>query len=317
MAYHLGRILQLDFGYQAIAVQVHGETADHGIHRYDPQFSSITVAEMESTIHDDDVLICNPSFSSFQFGLRLPGRKLSYVQHFNTFAVLDRGFDHYVAVSDVVRRFLGAIYGLTPPIISPFINLDGFPAPISWWSRPAGSTLVFVKGEASTTGAIMSQLRSIMSRRAPDIALDIVGGPLLPQNDLMKRIGGYRHLLALSPAEGFGLVPLEAMAMGTTVLGFDGFGGRDYMRTGVNCAVAAYPDIEAVADNLITMTRSPELAAKLAAAGRATAEQYGYEKFRAAWTEEFSRFLSVKPGPVASRDGVDAGAADHRRGDLR
>ena len=47
-----------------------------------------------------------------------------------------------------------------------------------------------------------------------------------------------------SYAQGFGLMPLEAMAMGCTVVGFDGYGGRDYMRPDINCCVVPYPDID-------------------------------------------------------------------------
>jgi Glycosyl transferases group 1 len=296
MAYHLGRILQLDYGFEAVAVRVGTETADNGIHRYDPQFSSITISQMEAAIGDHDVLVCNPSFSSYMFGLRLPGRKICYVQHFNTFNLLDCRFDRYVAVSAVVSRFLSAVYGLAPRIISPFINIDSFPNATPWWSRPAGSTLVYAKGGGAILSPVMNRLRDLLSSRAPEIKLEsILSDITLPQTEFMRRIGSHRHLLALSAAEGFGLVPLEAMAMGTTVIGFDGFGGRDYMRPGVNCAVAPYPDVELVADNLIAVTRSPELGTRLAQAGRATAACYTYAQFRSAWIEEFSQFLEMEP----------------------
>jgi len=295
MAYHLGRILQLDFGFEAIAVQVGEETADSGIHRYDPIVPSMTVAEMEAAIGDDDVLICNPSFSSYMFGLRLPGRKICYVQHFNTFTLLDCRFDHYVAVSDVVSRYLFAVYGLSTRVIPAFINIEIFPDASPWASRPAGSTLVYFKNDTAIVELFMQRLKSLLSGRAPKISLDdVLSGITLPQPEFMRRIGAYRHLLVLTTTEGFGLVPLEAMAMGTTVIGFDGFGGRDYMRPGLNCAVAPYPDIEAVAEHLIAVTRMPDLAAKLARAGRATAEQYAYARFRSAWIEEFSRFLEIE-----------------------
>src|ERR1700712_440151 len=99
MAYHLGNVLQTTFDYEAIAVIVGSENCENGIHQYNPTFPAMTVAEMENTIIDRDVLICNPSFSPFMFGLRLPGTKISYVQHFVSFQTLDCRFDHYVAVS--------------------------------------------------------------------------------------------------------------------------------------------------------------------------------------------------------------------------
>jgi glycosyltransferase involved in cell wall biosynthesis len=74
-----------------------------------------------------------------------------------------------------------------------------------------------------------------------------------PHRELMARIGQCRHLLTLSAAEGFGVVPLESVAMGTTVMGFDGLGGRDYMRPGINCAVTAYPGFEGLADRIVAV----------------------------------------------------------------
>jgi hypothetical protein len=296
IAYHLGRILQLDFGFEAVAVQVGTETAATSLFRYDPEFSSMTIAQMESEITDHDVLVCTPSFSPRMFGFRLPGRKICYVLGFNTFKLLDCRFDLYVAGSEFLLRFLSAVYGLTPRVIPLFVNIDDLPPAPAWWSRPPGSTLVSVKGDKAMIEPLLDRLNDILSSRAPDIKLEhIPGAPTLLQMELMRRFGSYRHFLVLSAAEGFGLMPLEAMAMGTTVIGFDGYGGRQYMRPGVNCAVAAYPDIESVADNLIKVTRSPELGARLAQAGRATAESYSYAKFRAAWIEELSRFLDKKP----------------------
>jgi glycosyl transferase family 1 len=295
MAYHIGRILQFDFGYKAVAVQVGTETAENGIHRYDTHFPLMTIPQMEIAIGDDDVLICNPSFSSYMFGLRLPGRKISYVQHFNSYSILDCRYDRYVAASNFVSRFLSTVYDLPTQVIPPFINIEDFPVVTPWWSRPAGSTLVYLKGNPAILEPFVDRLRAILSDRAPEIRLeDSISGISLPQSELMQRIGSYRHLLTLSIAEGFGLVPLEAMAMGTTVIGFDGFGGRDYMRPGVNCAVAAYPDIEAVADNLVAVIRAPELGAQLAQEGRKTAESYTYASFRSAWLEEFRQWLAIQ-----------------------
>ena len=110
MAYHLGRILQRDFGIPAIAVSVGEENADHGIHAYDLRMPLVSQQQMECDITDDDILIVNPSFSSQCFGWRLPGFKLCYVQGFSTYPLLDMRLDGYVAVSDFVADYLRTIY---------------------------------------------------------------------------------------------------------------------------------------------------------------------------------------------------------------
>ena len=296
MAYHLGRILEEQFGFAPIAVQVNAETGEHGVRPYGKRFPIMTIAEMEKAIGPADVLVCNPSFSRFRVGLRLPGLKICYVQGFTTYGLLDR-FDHYVAVSGVVARYLKAIYGLEPRVISPFVDTAAFPRQVPWWSRPPGSILTFVKGEPAAIDAIMGLIRKTLARDAPDIDLGTeLKGISMPQAELLRRVGAHRHLLMISPAEGFGLLPLEAMGMGATVAGLDGFGGRDYMRPGENCAVAAYPDIEAVAANLIGLVRAPDYAARLAEAGQATAAQFTHERFRRAWIEEFQRIFAAEAG---------------------
>ncbi|MGA7385613.1 MAG: glycosyltransferase [Methylocella sp.] len=138
-----------------------------------------------------------------------------------------------------------------------------------------------------------------MDHRGPEIAaaIDWEGTVLqahgnLPARELMRRIGAARYFLTLSLAEGFGLLPLEAMALGVTVVGFDGFGGRHYMQPGVNCAVCPYPDISGLADRIIVVMRDPAYAAALAQAGRRTAAEYSYERFRATWIAEFERALA-------------------------
>lgn len=127
MAYHLGRMLQLDFGWNAIAVTMTDERGEDSPQDYDVAFPTMTVDEMEKTITEHDILIANPWFSTGWFGPRSPGRKLMYIQHFNTFKVLDAYFDHYVCVSDVVSRFVSTIYGLRAATIHPFIELERCP----------------------------------------------------------------------------------------------------------------------------------------------------------------------------------------------
>ena len=139
----------------------------------------------------------------------------------------------------------------------PFISTAIVPPPSPWHERPSDSFAVLLKGPPDLQLLILDRVRQMVRRRHPTIGLDQVIDGRIPQRDLLERIGRVRHFLSLSVAEGFGLVPLEAMAMGTTVLGFDGFGGRDYMRPGVNCAVTAYPDVEGVAEQIADMLDSP------------------------------------------------------------
>jgi hypothetical protein len=295
MAYHLGRILHQNFGFHGFAVG--DERVDHGIFEYDPVFPCISVEEMEDSITDDDVLIANPSFSPFGFGIKLRGLKVMYIQGFNTFSLLDCRFDHYVSVSKFVRDFVANTYGIDTVVVPPFIRADMFPIAPPWQERRPASILVSLKGDPTHQQLLLVRLRQLLAQRLPGVTLDHVLDGKVPQRVLMAKVGQYRHFLTISAAEGFGLMPLEAMAMGTTVLGFDGFGGRDYMRPGINCAVTAYPDIEGLAEQIATVLDDPGYAEALAIAGRMTANShvYTYSHFRDAWSEQFSLALGLVP----------------------
>jgi glycosyltransferase involved in cell wall biosynthesis len=75
--------------------------------------------------------------------------------------------------------------------------------------------------------------------------------------------------------EPWGLVPLEAMAVGLIVVASGRGGSGEYFADGENCLLAD-PDAgpEPLADALLTLSRDPELRARLRAGGLATAERY-------------------------------------------
>jgi hypothetical protein len=293
MAYHVARILCLDFGFQGISV---GEgRVENGIFEYDLFFPNVSIEEMERSISDNDILIANPSFSSCYFGFKCRGRKVMYIQGFTTFQLLDCRFDLYVTVGDFVRNFILNVYGIDTTVVPPFIHADAVPSSPSWQERPPASILVSLKGDSDHQRLLLNHLQKLLADRLPGVLLDNVLNAPIPHQEFMSQIGQNRHFLTLSPAEGFGLMPLEAMAMGTTVLGFDGFGGRDYMFPGINCEVTAYPNVERIADQIVSLFANPERAESLARAGLATARQsiYTYDHFRTAWRKQFSYFLET------------------------
>src|SRR5207302_1108578 len=102
---------------------------------------------------------------------------------------------------------------------------DRFPESRDWFSRPETVVLPYRKGIPEVWDLSFRRLQEILDKRAPYILLEEPLTPPMPQSELLSRLGSVRYLLTLSPVEGFGLVPLEAMAMGTLVVGYDGFGG--------------------------------------------------------------------------------------------
>lgn len=288
MAYEIGRVAHKSLGLSCHAVICDQESPQQSVFDYPEIFDSVQRGDLPGIVRPQDLLICNPSFSDGSVGLIHNCRKLMYVQGFNTFTTLDRWFDSHIAVSGFVQDYLANVYGLEAPIIRPFVTIDNIPQK-SWWSREKDSVWFYLKGNQTTQMAILERFRQELRNLDPaaEAAIDWDGSILWAgsqkQHTLLTKLAERRHFVTLSACEGFGLVPLEAMAMGTTVLGFDGFGSRDYMRSGANCLVQVYPNLKGVAVDLLNCLHHEERAATIAARGPATAARYSRAQFEVSW----------------------------------
>ena len=289
MAYHLGRIICDEWGYEFVAVEVDAERESHAVWSYEPPNRKVSLPEMIQQAGRNDVLICNPSFSGLMLGLSFPGSKLMYVQDVKTFEIIDGFFDKYVAVSPFVAAFVRRTYGMRLPVIAPFIHHDHLPQPLpTWEDRPEGSVLVGVKvyGEQ-----FLDHFTSMLNARHPGVTFSPTHlPPNTPHPEVLRMMSGHRYFLWLSAIEGFGLPPLEAMLCGTAVVGFHGCGGS-YFRNRKNALACGYPDFPRLADLFAGLLLDDALAMKLVRRGRRTAAGYTFEKFRKAWIRELAPWL--------------------------
>ena len=289
MAYHLGRILQERFGYQAVAV---GRARSEAMmFEYPLDMPVVSSEQMCGEITPQDVFICNPSFSEALYGLRLPGRKISYVQNVRTFRVLDVFFDHYVFVSDWVRRFVVDYYGIDGPVIPAFIHGNIFRDAKSWSERNRSVTLSARKHESLG----FQRLREVYHATFPgdDISFNIV--PVTSQTELAAQMASSRYYLSLDVMEGFGLPMLEAMSCGCTVVGWDSGGCREFASPGENCLLARYGDFEALARHLHTALHDDHVACALADRARSGASGFGQDAFDRAWSQWFALIMPGRP----------------------
>ena len=310
MNYHLGRILQYCFGLEVWAVSQVGETAElarqANIYPYDFSMPSISLADLAVHAGPDDILIACDMGSSFLLGWNFPGVKISYAQSLLSLEVLDMCFDHYISASDIIARNLKEVYGVYSPIVAPFINFDNLPLAPDWQSRPANTILPYRKGTRGKIAfwdASYERIRAAVEARLPSVKfLDpIFSGSLKTQSEILRDISTSRYVLMLTEMEGFGLIPLEAMAMGTIPVGYDGFGGKHYMQPGVNCATVPYAQWEAVVDSIVQLVQDDVHGRFMSERGKSTAREFGYPAFEAAWIREFSRILNL---PVVGNIGV-------------
>lgn len=286
MAYSIGSILKQRFNAEVMAV---GSPPEAGMFRYPVDMPIIDEETMVGTASADDLLICNPSFSDRMFGLRLPCRKLSYVQGVRTFRVLDVFFERYVFVSKWARRFVNQHYGIDGPVIPAFIDTDSFhpgDAPPAMRRRPVCAILA-----RKHDPLVFERLCRVYARAHEGESLPFEMIPVMPQADLAQRLRQCRAYLSLDVMEGFGLPMLEAMACGCAAVGWDSGGCSEYARSGRNALLARYGDDAVLARLIHAVLKDDATAQRLADAGVQTASGFGWCRFERAWEEELGSFL--------------------------
>lgn len=285
MAYHIGRVLLQYFGANVYIV---GNRPKTMMFSYPIDFPVISQDVFESGVTSDDLLICNPSFSDQQFGLRLPCRKISYVQNVCTFKVLDVFFDHYVFVSDWVKWYIEKYYGISGNVIPAFINTDIFSCADEWDSRRTTIPITYYKYD----DVVFSRLMDVFSRKYSGSPLEFAKYPSMGQNEFAHVLRKHRYYLSLAVMEGFGLPMLEAMAAGCAAVGWDAGGSSEYTVHGRNCLIARYGDLETLADHLHYVLTNPAEARRLATAGHETGNQFDITRFDEAWKKELTTILN-------------------------
>src|SRR5258708_39406932 len=94
-------------------------------------------------------------------------------------------------------------------------------------------------------------IRGIFRSRCPRPArVPFVEIDRLSQRQPAAALAASAVFLASGYPEGFGLPPLEALACGCLVVGFAGRGGREYLRHGENCLLAAEGEVLGAAEQL-------------------------------------------------------------------
>lgn len=290
MAYEVGRIAQQLYQCKCVVVHHQDWNSTRKIFDYSDDYEQISFAQFMHEHSANDLFICNPSFSDGSLGFEVRARKLMYVQGFNTFSILDCKFDRYVSVSEFVQTFIRTTYDVSSAVIPPFIDVN-VDQDTPWQMRPANASVVYVKGDGNLQRQLFKRFCDecgrLFSSEDPKLThnFELVIAGTLPQSELLKIVGRHRYFVSLSTCEGFGLVPLEAMALGSTVVAFDGYGGRDYFERGQNSLVRAFPDIEGLAMDLLSVVKDDDLAMRLALQGKETAGQYSYARFKKDWED--------------------------------
>jgi glycosyltransferase involved in cell wall biosynthesis len=182
-------------------------------------------------------------------------------------------------------------------IISPYVDLDVLPPAVPFADRIVDTAVVNAKlyGD-ELVPALEERLRS------RGIPLRLYRPGALPHDEYLALLGRHRFCICLAPLEGFALVPLESLALGTVPLGFHGNGALDYLDDTTGQGLTRYPDLDGVVDRVERFVGDPAGAEVVARAGPGIAAPYRREVFDAHWTERLARFLGESPRPGSASE---------------
>lgn len=155
----------------------------------------------------------------------------------------------------------------------------------------------------------------IVARKYPDWSLRLYGGgPLYSKlQQQVRRLGLYDNVFLMgrtdqltqelaqssifvlsSRWEGFGLVIIEAMAVGLPVVSFDcPYGPRSIISDGVDGTLVYPKDVEALAAAITELIEDPEKRRVYSEAAQRTAESYDIDSIGQAWGRMFDALLDT------------------------
>ncbi len=234
MAYEIASLLRETLhdhqGGSFFIIQARNETAPSNFYHYTKEATLITLDTFFHLQTSDDFLILNPSFHKPLFSLKTNCKIISYIQHYTTFPYLDLEIEHMVTNSQFVKNYVHKLYNRETPLIHPFIPKT--PEALKFIAKK-DRFYQSPKGFPESNETLLTWI--IHKTKNPNLISDtLAGGRALSRPALLNEINQYRFFLTLTIAEGFGMIPLEAMAMGSIPIGVDGYGGQDYFDFGVN-----------------------------------------------------------------------------------
>jgi glycosyltransferase involved in cell wall biosynthesis len=280
MLYQLGLICYECFGFQVFIVQNHHKKRGKSRFQYKYDFPTLSIYNMRRLIRNQDLFICNPVQSRHGFGSLLSAQKLMYLQGISNYSKLDHKFDSYVSASSFIQNHTKSRYRIDTPVISPYVDLSLFSNDAPWNDRSDEILILNYKTDPQPLlDSILECYKAKYGNKIPNFK--IIGG--INQEEWANVLKNHKFFLNVSPIEGFGLPPLEAMACGCVVLGLDSYGGRDYFETGRNALVVPENDVEQLTDYLYEMVSDPNKGANISTNAVTTAKNYSYSNFKENW----------------------------------
>jgi len=214
---------------------------------------------------------------------------------------ISRRIDAGIAVSDSAARFVRQAVDMELEIVPNGLDVERFALPgTAPTGLPAGRRLLWVSRLDPQKGfGILVQAFALLASEHGDLSLIVAGdghdrhaiGALsradrarvmmlgaIPHEDLPPYYGAANVFVAPATGqESFGYVLLEAMAAGLPVVASDIAGYREVVRSGLEGLLVPPGDPPRLAEAIARVLSDPALAARLSEAGRARAQEFGWD----------------------------------------
>jgi phosphatidylinositol alpha-mannosyltransferase len=215
---------------------------------------------------------------------------------------ISRRIDAGIAVSNAAARFVRQAMDMELEIVRNGLDVERFAHPgTAPTGLPAGRRLLWVSRLDPQKGfGILVQAFAILASEHGDLSLIVAGdghdrhaiGALsgaergrvvmlgaIPHQDLPPYYGAANVFVAPATGqESFGYVLVEAMAAGLPVVASDIAGYREVVRTGLEGLLVPPGDPPRLAEAIARVLSDPALAARLSEAGRARAQEFGWDR---------------------------------------
>lgn len=284
MAYEVAQIVaRLIDGSVVVCDEQTAAASDNFTYSGTATFS--TTAEFLEEHTADDLLVINPSFQAPLYSLKTRCRTISYVQGYKTFWHLDPCLDLYVSASRFIADCIRVNDRKETRVIHPFLP-GPLPPPSLAFAEKTHLGCVNQKGNVGMSQAIGKMMRE-QSRRYPELDAQTEGD----RTTLLEQYARSSIFFTGVVADGFGLMPLEAMHHGCIVVGLDAHGSADYLRYGENSFCLNFERFRELPGLLDEIAGRLDTLQSISDEGRRTAAGFTYEKFEARWTEVLREFL--------------------------
>jgi Glycosyl transferases group 1 len=196
------------------------------------------------------------------------------------------GFTRTLCQSEIAKGFLERVLGLRDVAVVPcFIDSELF------HPRAKSRQIALIPKKLPREAAV---IQSLLALKYPRLAIGWRIVDNASERETADIFGASEIVLSLPFLESFGLVPLEAMASGAIVIGFDGYGGQEYATK--DNGFWFRPDrLEDVADAIAHvaegLARGDTFLTHMRETGLATAARYDKERTRAALRQFYGELV--------------------------